>query len=67
MDKIIEAGHVETPNVVKKNVNVETNTSIKIKDCSVELVRLNPNQGVTVKILTLQTEQDLLDLGSYLT
>ena len=46
-------------------VNIASLDVIKITPCRVELVRINPTP--TVKLLTLQTNQDLVALGEYFT
>ena len=45
--------------------NLPTWNANKIKPCRVELVRIDPTP--TVKLPTLQTKQDLVDLGDYFT
>ena len=51
-------------------VNVETEATVKtptVKECSVVLTKLYPVETFPVKLPTLQTEQDLLDIGAYFT
>ena len=38
-----------------------------LKDCVVELTKLSPSTKLPVKLPTLQTPQDLLDIGAYFT
>ena len=57
-DQIITCVHVETAAIVKTPL---------VKECSVVLTRLDPTETLPVKLPTLQSAQNLLDIGAYFT